>query len=267
MEASATSPIRADGVWENGEDPAASEGDPILRVEGIDASYGKVQILHDVSMVVHPGEAVSIIGPNGAGKSTVLKSVIGQLKPSTGKIVFNGTDVVGMRPEQVVRHGMAVVPQGRIVFDQMTVVENLEMGAYTLKDKRKIPVLMERIFDLFPRLAERKRQAAGTMSGGEQQMLAMGRALDERPEDGADGRAVAGPGADVRGADLRTDRGAEARGADPLAGRAKCGEVALDQRPRLRAGTWAATASPAPAKRCSPISVCGDSISADRRQS
>ncbi len=182
MEASATTPVRADGVWENGEDPAASQGNPILRVEGIDASYGKVQILHDVSMVVHPGEAVSIIGPNGAGKSTVLKSVIGQLKPSAGTILFNGTNVIGMRPEQVVRHGMAVVPQGRIVFDQMTVVENLEMGAYPLKDKRKVPVLMERIFDLFPRLAERKRQAAGTMSGGEQQMLAMGRALMSDPK-------------------------------------------------------------------------------------
>ncbi|HEV2072260.1 MAG TPA: ABC transporter ATP-binding protein [Thermomicrobiales bacterium] len=169
-------------VWEHGEDPAASQGDPILRIENIDAAYGKVRILHGVSMVVHPGEAVSIIGPNGAGKSTVLKAVIGQLTPSSGAITFNGINVVGMRPEQIIRHGMAVVPQGRIVFERMTVVENLEMGAYSLKDKSRVPVLMERIFDLFPRLAERKRQEAGTMSGGEQQMLAMGRGLMSDPK-------------------------------------------------------------------------------------
>jgi branched-chain amino acid transport system ATP-binding protein len=108
--------------------------------------------------------------------------VIGQLRPSTGTITFDGTNVVGMRPEQVVRHGMAVVPQGRIVFDRMTVVENLEMGAYSLRDKSRMPALMERIFSLFPRLAERRKQEAGTMSGGEQQMLAMGRALMSDPK-------------------------------------------------------------------------------------
>lgn len=163
-------------VWEHGEDPAAS-GDPLLRIENIDAAYGKVQILHEVSMVVHPGEAVSIIGPNGAGKSTVLKSVMGLLKPSSGQITFAGRDITNLRPEQAVRHGIAFVPQGRIVFDNMTVVENLEMGAYTLKDKQRLPELMDQVFELFPRLAERRRQMAGTMSGGEQQMLAMGRAL------------------------------------------------------------------------------------------
>jgi ABC-type branched-subunit amino acid transport system ATPase component len=168
-------------VWENGEDPATRQGEPILRVENIDAAYGKVQILHEVSMVVHPGEAVSIIGPNGAGKSTVLKSVCGLLKPTKGRIMLGDMDITGQRPETIIRYGMAVVPQGRIVFDQMTVVENLEMGAYSLRDKSKVPGLMERIFDLFPRLAERKRQLAGTMSGGEQQMLAMGRALMSDP--------------------------------------------------------------------------------------
>jgi ABC-type branched-subunit amino acid transport system ATPase component len=168
-------------VWENGEDPAAQQGEPILRVDSIDAAYGKVQILHDVSMVVHPGEAVSIIGPNGAGKSTVLKSVCGLLKPTKGRIMLGNMDITGQRPESIIRHGMAVVPQGRIVFDQMTVVENLEMGAYSLKDKGKVPRLMEKVFDLFPRLAERKRQLAGTMSGGEQQMLAMSRALMSDP--------------------------------------------------------------------------------------
>ena len=104
MEANATAPVAAPGVFENGEDPAANQGEPILRVDSIDAAYGKVQILHGVSMVVHPGEAVSIIGPNGAGKSTVLKSVCGLLKPSSGSITFGGTNVIGMRPEQIIRH-------------------------------------------------------------------------------------------------------------------------------------------------------------------
>lgn len=169
------------GVFVDGEDPAANIGNPMLKVDSIDVSYGQVQILHGVSMVVHPGEVVSIIGPNGAGKSTVLKSVHGMLKPSAGTITLDGKNLIGMRPEQIIRQGMAVVPQGRIVFTNMTVTENLELGAYSLKDKSRIPALMDRVFSLFPRLAERRKQAAGTMSGGEQQMLAMGRALMSSP--------------------------------------------------------------------------------------
>ena len=169
------------GVYLDGEDPAADIPDPMLMVDSIDVSYGQVQILHGVSMVVHPGEAVSIIGPNGAGKSTVLKAIVGQLKPSGGSITMDGRNVLGLRPEHIIRHGMAVVPQGRIVFGNMNVTENLEMGAYSLKDKSRVPELMDRIFTLFPRLAERRKQAAGTMSGGEQQMLAMGRALMSAP--------------------------------------------------------------------------------------
>ncbi len=172
--------VRQD-VYLDGEDPAANLPNPMLSVDKINVNYGQVQILHDVSMVVHPGEAVSIIGPNGAGKSTVLKSVCGQLKPWSGEIMLDGKVVTGMRPEHVIRHGMAVVPQGRIVFSNMTVVENLELGAYSLQDKKQIPDLMAKVFDLFPRLAERRTQAAGTMSGGEQQMLAMGRALMSNP--------------------------------------------------------------------------------------
>lgn len=169
------------GVWDHGEDPALEVGNPLLRVDGIDASYGKVQILHGVSMAVHPGEAVSIIGPNGAGKSTVLKCIVGQLKPSSGAITFADRQVTGMRPDRIVRAGIAVVPQGRIVFRDMTVLENLEMGAYALEDKSRYRDLLDRVMTLFPRLAERRRQAAGTMSGGEQQMLAMGRALMSDP--------------------------------------------------------------------------------------
>jgi len=170
-----------DAVWEAGEDPAAQRGEPLLRVDGLDASYGKVQILHDVSLVVHPAEVVSLIGPNGAGKSTVLKSIIGWLKPSAGRITLAGEPIGGLRPDQVVRRGLAFVPQGRIVFREMTVVENLEMGAYSLPDKGRVKPLMERVFALFPRLGERPRQLAGTMSGGEQQMLAMGRAMMSEP--------------------------------------------------------------------------------------
>lgn len=168
-------------VFLDGEDPAAQIENPMLKVEGIDVSYGQVQILHGVSMVVHPGEAVSIIGPNGAGKSTVLKSVCGMLKPTSGAITMDGKSVLGLRPENIIRHGMAVVPQGRIVFGNMSVTENLELGAFSLKDKSQVPMLMDRVFTLFPRLAERRKQAAGTMSGGEQQMLAMGRALMSSP--------------------------------------------------------------------------------------
>ena len=168
-------------VFLDGDDPAASTPNPMLAVTGINVSYGKVQILHDVSMLVHAGEAVSIIGPNGAGKSTVLKSVCGLLTPTSGTITIDGKDITGMRPEWIIRHGMAVVPQGRIVFTNMTVVENLELGAYSLADKSLLPQLMDRVLTLFPRLAERRKQAAGTMSGGEQQMLAMGRALMSNP--------------------------------------------------------------------------------------
>jgi ABC-type branched-subunit amino acid transport system ATPase component len=173
--------VPATSVREGGEDPAAA-GDALLRVAGIDAAYGKVQILHGVSLVVRPAEVVSIIGPNGAGKSTVLKSVMGLLKPSAGEIRFAGQPIGGLRPDQVVRRGIAFVPQGRIVFRDMTVVENLEMGAWTLGNGRRQRELMEQVFAIFPRLGERPRQQAGTMSGGEQQMLAMGRAMMSEPK-------------------------------------------------------------------------------------
>jgi branched-chain amino acid transport system ATP-binding protein len=160
---------------------AEATQEPVLQVRGIDASYGKVQILHDVSLAVFPGEVVSIIGPNGAGKSTVLKSVMGILRPGQGEILFQNEPITGLRTDLIVRRGIAYVPQGRIVFRQMSVVENLEMGAYTVADKAEMRRTMEQVFAMFPRLAERRKQMAGTMSGGEQQMLAMGRALMVEP--------------------------------------------------------------------------------------
>jgi ABC-type branched-subunit amino acid transport system ATPase component len=154
---------------------------PVLAVREIDAAYGKVRILDGVSLEVREGEIVSIIGPNGAGKSTVLKTVMGILKPGRGEVVFDGEPITGLRTDLVVHRGIAYVPQGRIVFKEMSVVENLEMGAYTVEDKAQMRRTMEQVFTFFPRLGERRNQKAGTMSGGEQQMLAMGRALMVEP--------------------------------------------------------------------------------------
>ncbi|HBH02183.1 MAG TPA: ABC transporter ATP-binding protein [Candidatus Rokubacteria bacterium] len=140
-----------------------------------------MDILHEVSLDVSAGEIVSIIGPNGAGKSTAFKAMIGLLRPRTGRVLFNGQDITGLRPDLVLRRGLAYVPQGRIVFPQMTVLENLEMGAYTVRDARRIADALEAVYALFPILSERRRQRAGTMSGGEQQMVAIARALMTRP--------------------------------------------------------------------------------------
>jgi branched-chain amino acid transport system ATP-binding protein len=154
----------------------------LLRAEAMTAGYGKMPILHEVSLIVAPGELVAVIGPNGAGKSTAFKVIVGFLKPTVGRVLFDGDDITGRRPDQVLRRGLAYVPQGRIVFPQMTVLENLEMGGYIERDPSRIRAALERIYALFPILAERRRQKAGTMSGGEQQMVAIGRALMTTPK-------------------------------------------------------------------------------------
>ena len=154
---------------------------PLLVAHTITAGYGRMDILHEVSLDVSAGEIVSIIGPNGAGKSTAFKAMIGLLRPRTGRVLFNGQDITGLRPDLVLRRGLAYVPQGRIVFPQMTVLENLEMGAYTVRDPKRIAEALEAVYALFPILSERRRQRAGTMSGGEQQMVAIARALMTRP--------------------------------------------------------------------------------------
>jgi ABC-type branched-subunit amino acid transport system ATPase component len=153
----------------------------LLRAESLTAGYGRLDILHDVSIDVGAGEIVALIGPNGAGKSTVLKTVVAFLRPRAGRVSFDGHDITGLRPDLVLRHGLAYVPQGRIVFPQMTVLENLEMGAYTVREPARIAAALQRVYALFPILAERRRQKAGTMSGGEQQMVAIGRALMTEP--------------------------------------------------------------------------------------
>jgi ABC-type branched-subunit amino acid transport system ATPase component len=161
---------------------SAPERPVLLRAEGLTAGYGKMAILHDVTLDVRAGEMVSVIGPNGAGKSTAFKTIVGFLRPSTGRVLFDGQDITGLRPDQVLPRGLAYVPQGRIVFPQMTVLENLEMGAYIERDGRRIRAALERVYRLFPVLADRRGQRAGTMSGGEQQMVAIGRALMTTPK-------------------------------------------------------------------------------------
>jgi ABC-type branched-subunit amino acid transport system ATPase component len=155
---------------------------PLLSAEQITVGYGKMPILHGVSLEVRRGEMVSVIGPNGAGKSTSFKTIVGFLRPTSGRVRFDGRDITGLRPDQVVRVGLGYVPQGRIVFPQMTVLENLEMGAYVERDARRRQEALERVYALFPVLSERRRQRAGTMSGGEQQMVAIGRALMTTPK-------------------------------------------------------------------------------------
>jgi ABC-type branched-subunit amino acid transport system ATPase component len=153
----------------------------LLTLRDVEAGYGAIQILHGVSLHVSEGEVVAVIGPNGAGKSTTFKAVMGFITYLGGEIVFDGRTLIGQRPDRILALGLAYVPQGRIVFGQMTVRENLEMGAYLERDRAKIAAAMDYVFALFPRLGERRRQLAGSMSGGEQQMLAMGRGLMMRP--------------------------------------------------------------------------------------
>jgi len=154
----------------------------LLRAEAMTAGYGKMDVLHEVSLIVSAGELVAVIGPNGAGKSTAFKAIVGFLRPKTGRVIFDGQDITGLRPDLVLRRGLAYVPQGRIVFPQMTVLENLEMGAYIEPDAKRIAQALEQVYALFPILAERRQQKAGTLSGGEQQMVAIGRALMTHPK-------------------------------------------------------------------------------------
>jgi ABC-type branched-subunit amino acid transport system ATPase component len=154
----------------------------LLKAGEIYAGYGKLEILHGVSLEVRARELVSVIGPNGAGKSTAFKTIVGLLSPKAGRILFDSQDITGLPPYQVLRLGLAYVPQGRIVFPQMTVLENLEMGAYIEGDRARVREALERVYSLFPILAERRHQKAGTMSGGEQQMVSIGRAMMTRPK-------------------------------------------------------------------------------------
>jgi branched-chain amino acid transport system ATP-binding protein len=153
----------------------------LLEVDKIDAQYGRIRALDGVSLHVDQGEIVTLIGANGAGKTTTLRAISGLLKPTKGKIAFDGAEILKLTPDAIVRRGLVQSPEGRRVFARMTVRENLELGAYTRNSPREVADDLERVLTIFPRLRERTVQKAGTLSGGEQQMLAMGRALMSRP--------------------------------------------------------------------------------------
>jgi branched-chain amino acid transport system ATP-binding protein len=154
----------------------------VLEVEGIHTFYGSIHALKGISLRVHDGEIVTLIGSNGAGKSTTLRSINGLIHPRRGRIQFLGQDITRTPPHRVVGMGISQSPEGRKLFPRMSVTENLEMGAFQRKDRSGLGEDMDRVFALFPRLAERRKQKAGTMSGGEQQMCAIGRALMARPK-------------------------------------------------------------------------------------
>ena len=153
----------------------------MLTINDINVFYGAIHAIKGVSLEVNEGEIVTLIGANGAGKSTILRTISGLLKPKTGSIQFEGQEIAGMPAHEIVKTGISQVPEGRRIFAEMSVLENLELGAFTRKDKDGIKADMELVFDRLPRLKERIGQLAGTLSGGEQQMLAMGRALMSRP--------------------------------------------------------------------------------------
>jgi branched-chain amino acid transport system ATP-binding protein len=155
---------------------------PLLEIQDMHSYYGHIHALRGISLTVEEGEVVTLIGSNGAGKTTTLRSIHGILPPREGKIIFAGEEIQGVAAHELIGKGIAQSPEGRRIFSRMTVLENLEMGAYHRNDGSEIREDMDRVFDLFPRLKERTRQEAGTMSGGEQQMLAIGRALMSRPK-------------------------------------------------------------------------------------
>lgn len=153
----------------------------MLELKNVKAGYGKAEVLHGVSLEVRPGEAVALVGPNGAGKTTVIRTIIGELAPFEGSIGFNGEDICGLPSHKIARLGIACSPEGRNIFGNLTVYENLRMGGYLLNDKKVIKEHLDWVYSLFPRIAERRKQLAESLSGGEQQMLAIGRAIMNAP--------------------------------------------------------------------------------------
>lgn len=154
----------------------------MLEVKDLEVYYGVIQAIKGISFEVNQGEVIALIGANGAGKTTILHTVTGLLSPKKGSVIFEGKDITKVPAHKIVSMGMAHVPEGRRVFAELSVYENLKMGAYTRKDKNEIEESLENVYKRFPRLKERKNQMAGTLSGGEQQMLAMGRALMSKPK-------------------------------------------------------------------------------------
>ncbi len=155
---------------------------PVLELRGVSTHYGLVSVLRDVDIEIHPGEMVCLLGGNASGKTTTLRTILGYVRPSQGEVLLEGEVVSGLPTIEIVRRGITMVPENRRLFPDMTVLENLELGAYLRTDKRKVAEDLERVLELFPRVRERLKQKAGTLSGGEQQMVAMGRALMADPK-------------------------------------------------------------------------------------
>jgi len=154
----------------------------LLALEGLQVSYGGIRAVKGVDLEINPGELVCLIGANGAGKTTTLKAITGLVRCAAGRIVYEGADIAGLKSHQIARRSLALVPEGRGIFSQLTIEENLAMGAYARSDRSGVAADVDRAFTLFPRLKERRTQVAGTLSGGEQQMLAISRALMSRPK-------------------------------------------------------------------------------------
>ncbi len=161
---------------------SAPQGEIVLKIENINTYYGHIHALKGISLDVRQGEIVTLIGTNGAGKSTTLRTISGVVRPRTGKVTFKGKDITGMKSHEIQAMGMSHVPEGRRIFPQLTVMENLDMGAWNVKESKEIEKRKQRVFELFPRMKERIFQKGGTLSGGEQQMLAIGRALMVDPD-------------------------------------------------------------------------------------
>lgn len=155
--------------------------DAMLKVENLNVAYGGVQAVRGLALEVHPGEITALLGANGAGKSSTLAAIVGTVRPAAGRIVFEGQDITGSRPEKLVRRGIALIPEGARVFARQPVEQNLRLGAYTVASEAVYRERLEKVYEVFPRLRERRTQLAGTMSGGERQMLAIGRALMSGP--------------------------------------------------------------------------------------
>ncbi|HEY5893193.1 MAG TPA: ABC transporter ATP-binding protein [Chthoniobacterales bacterium] len=154
----------------------------MLEIKDLVVNYGSIAALHGISLTVEPGSIVTLVGANGAGKTTTLRTISGVVRAKSGQILFNGENITNLPPHKLVAKGLAQSPEGRMIFSNLTVMENLRMGAYLRKDKHKFPEDLDYIFAIFPRLKEREKQAAGTLSGGEQQMLAIGRSLMSAPK-------------------------------------------------------------------------------------
>jgi len=154
----------------------------MLEIKNLVVGYGAISALQGISLSVKPGSIVTLIGANGAGKTTALKTISGLLKPKSGEILYHGRNIAGLPPHQIVQLGLSHVPEGRMIFANLTVLENLQLGAFLQRDRLVVRRDLEHVFRLFPRLSEREKQIAGTLSGGEQQMLAIGRALMSKPK-------------------------------------------------------------------------------------